>query len=359
MKLTERKKAILRAIINDYIDTAEPVGSKAVASRPELGLSPATIRNEMSELEELGFLEKTHTSSGRVPSTSGYRLYVDELMEMHDLPPSIVNAANELLNLKVKELDKLISEASQLISNLTHYAAVAVTPTFDKMSIRTFEIVRVDDITFVIVVVASNGVVKNKLVKTSSPVSQNEVELLTYVLNQTLTGISLDMINEQRFDIVKRAAGITALLSPIAEYLAELIREFTDSKYFLEGASKLLNFPEYSDVNKAREIMDFISDKHSMELIKPELYDDGIKIAIGTENGQNPLSDSSMIYATYSIGKLGHGVIGIVGPRRMDYANISAQLSLFAKALSRLIAESFDELSDNKLEDNNGRKIHE
>ena len=345
MELSERKKQILKAIIGDYILTAEPVGSKALAARPELKFSSATIRNEMSELEEMGYLEKPHTSAGRIPSPLGYRLYVDELMDSYDISDRDIPPIEAMLKGKAKELDRLIQEAGRLVSSLTNYASVAVTPDMNRCVIKQFEIITVDTTTFVIVVVTDTGQVKNKLVHTTAPVTKDESELLTYILNQTLTGLPLDQITAERFDVVRRAAGLSALLAPLAEYIAELIEELGSQKVFLDGANKLLRFPEYRDPDKAQALLDYITtdDKHLLPVCKNM---DGVQFFIGPENGENPLSDASMIYAKYDIGNLGQGVIGIVGPTRMDYKRLSARLSHFAKELNKLIAETF--LDENK-----------
>lgn len=340
MELSERKKQILKAIIGDYIRTAEPVGSKVLTEGHALPFSPATIRNEMSELEEMGYLEKPHTSAGRIPSPQGYRLYVDELMEQPDETEGDDTPLQHILQTKVRELDRLIQEAGRLISSMTDYASVAITPAMTQVSIRRFEIIAVDPTSFVIVVVTDSGSVKNKLVRTLTEVSKDESELLTYVLNQTLTGLPLTSITAERFDIVRRAAGLSALLAPVAEYIAELIEELSDQKVYLEGTSKLLRFPEYRDLHKARALLDYMEIDHK-HLLPSTRKIDGIQFFIGPENGENPLSETSVIYAKYDIGKIGQGAIGIVGPTRMDYAKLSARLSRFAKELNTLIAETF------------------
>ena len=340
MELSERKKQILKAIIGDYIRTAEPVGSKALTEGHALPFSSATIRNEMSELEEMGFLEKPHTSAGRIPSPQGYRLYVDELMEQPAETPDDAAPLQSILQTKVRELDHLIREAGKLISSLTNYASVAITPAMTQASIRQFEIIAIDKMNFVIVVVTDSGSVKNKMVRTMTDVTKDEAELLTYVLNQTLNGLPLSHITAERFDIVRRAAGLTALLAPVAEYVAELIEELGDQKVFLDGTNKLLRFPEYKDLHKAQALLDYMEDD-SRHLLPTTRKIDGIQFFIGPENGENPLSDTSAIYAKYDIGKIGQGAIGIVGPTRMDYAKLSAQLSRFAKGLNQLIAETF------------------
>lgn len=344
MELSERKKQILKAIIGDYIRTAEPVGSKALTEGHALPFSSATIRNEMSELEEMGYLEKPHTSAGRIPSPRGYRLYVDELMEQPTDAEGDEGdedaALQPMLRTKVRELDRLIQEAGRLISSLTNYASVAITPALTQISIRQFEIIAVDKMNFVIVVVTDSGTVKNKMVRTMADVTKDEAELLTYVLNQTLTGLPLSHITTERFDIVRRAAGLSALLAPVAEYVAELIEELGDPKVFLEGANKLLRFPEYRDLHKAQALLDYMEDDRK-HLLPATRKIDGIQFFIGPENGANPLRETSAIYAKYDIGTIGQGMIGIVGPTRMDYAKLSAQLSRFAKGLNRLIAETF------------------
>ncbi len=340
MELTARKKQILRAIISDYICTAEPIGSKALAAKPDLSYSSATIRNEMSELEEMGYLEKPHTSAGRIPSQKGYRLYVDQLMA----PRESENTAdtNALMQLKVRELDRLVQEAGKLISTLTDYATVAVTPQLSRMVIRKFELINVAETTFVIVVVTESGMIKNKLVHTAAPVSKEQAELLTYVLNQTLTGVAVERITPERFDIVHRAAGESALLAPVAAYLAELMQEYDSQQVYLEGANKLLRFPEYRDPDKAQALLDYLVED-SAQLVPIKQSDNGIQIYIGNENGRNPLSQTSTIYAKYNIGNWGQGMIGIVGPTRMDYGALSARLEAFAKGLNQIIAETFYE----------------
>ena len=346
MELSERKKQILKAIIGDYIRTAEPVGSKALTQGHALPFSSATIRNEMSELEEMGYLEKPHTSAGRIPSPRGYRLYVDELMERPaDDTGEEAPSLRSMMQTRVRELDRLIQEAGKLISGLTNYASVAITPSLTQITLRQFEIIPVDQLNFVIVVVTDSGTVKNKMVRTLAPVSKDEAELLTYVLNQTLTGLPLSHITAERFDIVRRAAGLSALLAPVAEYLAELVQELSNQKVYLEGTSKLLRFPEYQDTRKAQTLLDYMEDERK-HLLPATRKIDGIEFFIGPENGENPLSETSAIYAKYDIGKIGQGAIGIVGPTRMDYAKLSAQLSRFAKGLNRLIAETFLDEND-------------
>lgn len=335
LDLNERKKLILKAIVDYYIKTAEPVGSSTVAK--DIALSPATIRNEMSELEEMGFLEKTHTSSGRIPSSICYRLYVDELMNRDEI--SLLTGFEKISQLKVRELDTLIREASKLISQLTDYTALAISPNLEKTSIVKFEIISVDSKTFVVVVVTNLGVVKNKIIKAGISISSEDIELLTYVLNQTLTHLPMNNITKERFDIVRSATGENDLILPIAEFLSELILE--KSKVYVDGTSNILNFPEYQNPDKAKKLLDFISNQDNLP--NTDILDvDGVKITIGPENGIGPMKDTSIIYANYNIGNMGQGIIGIVGPTRMNYSQMSAAILEFAKELNKLIETSFN-----------------
>ena len=327
VELSARKKQILKAIIGDYIRTAEPVGSKALTEGHELPFSSATIRNEMSELEEMDISKAVHTRAGRIPSPQGYRLYVDELMEKPGETADDDGAAlQQTVLAKVRELDHLVQEAGRLLTSLTNYASVAITPALAQISIRQFEIIAVDKMNFVIVVMTDSGTVKNKMVRTVSEVTKTRREF-DLCLNQTLTGLPLSSITAERFDIVRRAAGLTALLAPVAEYIAELIAELSDQKVYLDGASKLLRFPEYRDTKKAQTLLDYMEDDRR-HLLPATRKIDGIQFFIGPENGENPLSETSAIYAKYDIGKIGQGAIGIVGPTRMDYAKPSAQPQL-------------------------------
>ena len=194
------------------------------------------------------------------------------------------------------------------------------------------------------------GVVKNKMIRTVCPVAKEEAELLTYVLNQTLTGIPIEEITKERFDIVRRAAGMTALLKPIGEFIEDLLEELSTQKLYLQGASKLLSQPEYRDVAKAQALLDYIGDSSHVPALRRFTREiDGVRITIGPENGVEPLENASMVYATYNIGTVGRGLIGIVGPTRMDYGRLSARLSLFSQGLNKLIAETFfDEVEDDK-----------
>ncbi|MDP4110127.1 MAG: heat-inducible transcriptional repressor HrcA, partial [Bacillota bacterium] len=243
MELSERKKIILKAIIEDYIASAEPVGSKSIARRSDLNLSSATIRNEMAELEEMGYLEKQHTSSGRVPSPLGYRLYVNELMDRYRLSMQEIFDVRQALNLRVQELDRLISEAGRLISELTNHTTVALTPKTDKVYIRRLDIVTVDSHSFVIVLVTNAGIVHNKLVKLQASISEEDIAALNIALNQSFSGLSLSQIsNELLSSLFSIPHGTSALLSQVAAFITEIADLQKGQNVYLGGASRLLNY---------------------------------------------------------------------------------------------------------------------
>ena len=225
MELSDRKKRILKAIVETYIASAEPVGSKAIAVRPDLNLSSATIRNEMAELEEMGYLEKQHTSSGRIPSPSGYRLYVNELMNNYQLSMQEINNVKQALNMRVQELDHLISEAGRLISELTNHTAVAFSPSSENISVRRFDIVPIDLYSFVLILVTTAGIVLNKLVRIQSPVTEDEVVSLNQAINHSCSGIPITQISNERLkNLYNISHGTSSLMTENYDFFKRYLR---------------------------------------------------------------------------------------------------------------------------------------
>lgn len=343
--LTDRKKAILKTIIIHYINRAEPISSKAIAKK--LSFSPATIRNDMSKLEEMGYIEKPHTSAGRVPSTLGYRLYVNELMGLRILNKEELIQISEIMHLKVQKLDKLIKEAGKLVAELTKYTTLSFTPSMDKISIKKFEIIYVNNNNFVIIILLHTGEIKNKLIKTNVYVTINKIKKIAYILNQTITDIPLKSINKNRINIIKKIIKNELFLDMIIDFIYEIRNEMCKGKIYLEGIYNILNHPEYKDIQKAKKLIHFIEDINNISsIINFSDVVDGVSIAIGTEIADSPLSDTSILYTKYQIGNIGQGIIAIVGPQRMDYATLSARLLLFSKELSKLIKNFFPENND-------------
>ncbi len=343
MELTERKKKILRAVVESYIQSAEPVGSKSVKALLDLDISSATIRNELADLTEQGYLEQPHTSSGRVPTPKGYRLYVNELMQEQRLSVEETKQINEALQLKMEELDRVIDQAGRMVSQLTHYPAFALAGGARRATIRRFDLILVDRNSFIVVVMTDTSVVKNKLIRLPSDLSQPQLQLLTTLLNASFVGKSVDEITPELMRAAQRAAGnLYGLLSLVVSFAIEVLDDLEHSSVYTAGASHLLNQPEYQDVGKAQKLMRYLSEDQSLaeSLALPELSDDNTKILIGPENVAEELKDTSVVLASYDIGDGMRGVIGVVGPTRMDYARVAAKLSYVAESLGKLFGHT-------------------
>lgn len=343
MELSQRKRKILRAVVESYIQTAEPVGSKAILELAGLSVSSATIRNELAELTELGYLEQPHTSAGRIPSPIGYRLYVNELMEQQRLSMEETRQINEALHLKMQELDKVIDQAGRMVSQLTNYPAFALAGGARHMSIRRFDLIMVDSNSFIIVVMTDTNVVKNKLVRLPTNLSDPQLQLLTTLLNTSFVGKTLDELTPELMRVAEHAAGSSyGLISLVVSFAMEVLDDLENSPVYTAGTSHLLDHPEYQDLGKAQRLMSYLSEEHALmqSLALPALGDDTTKILIGPENVADELKDTSVVLASYDIGDGLKGVIGVVGPTRMDYAKVAAKLSYVADGLSKLFGQT-------------------
>ena len=253
MDISERKKRILRAVIENYINTAEPVGSKTIAEHAGLDISPATIRNEMADLENLGLLEQPHTSAGRIPSPKGYRFYVNELMEQHRLSIQEVNRLNEALHLKVQELDRVISEASRVVSQITKYPSYAISTGCSRITIRRFALLMVERHRFIVVVMTDASVVKNKLVHIANDLSPSELSLLNTLLNASFTGLTPEEITPELMKMAEQAAGAAYdLLVTAVSFAVDVLRNQESCAVYLSGLPRLLEHPEYRNLERAQ-----------------------------------------------------------------------------------------------------------
>lgn len=343
MDLSERKKKILRAVVESYVQTAEPVGSKAVLELAGLNVSSATIRNELADLTEQGYLEQPHTSAGRIPSPKGYRLYVNELMEEQRLSLEETRQINEALHLKMKELDKVIDQAGRMVSQLTNYPAFALAGGARRTTIRRFDLIMVDVNSFIVVVMTDNNVVKNKLIHLPAELSEPQLQLLTTLLNSSFVGKTLDELTPELMRVAEHAAGSSyGLISLVVSFAMEVLDDMENSPVYTAGTSHILNHPEYQDVGKAKKLMNYLSEDQSLvqSLALPTMGDENTRILIGPENVADELKDTSVVLASYDIGDGLRGVIGVVGPTRMDYAKVAAKLSYVADGLSKLFGQT-------------------
>ena len=335
MDLSPRKKIILRAVVDDYINNAEPVGSKALVERGALPLSPATLRNEMSALTDMGYLEQPHTSAGRVPTARGYRKYVNELMRERNLTESERAAIDGSLHLRMRELDKLIAEAGRIVSSLTHYTAYSVMPQMEARKYLRFDLFCADQRSFVVVVVCEGGAVRNQMIHAGIPPVEEELRLLAAALNATLIGLSLSDITPGHEQEILRRAGKGGVFYP---HVIAFLREdaVSGAKVYVSGESRLLEHPEYRDVTRARKLLEYMTDRDELSRLPAPEQD--VRFLIGTENIAEELKDASVVVASYPVGDSLRGLIGLVGPTRMDYSALASRMSYFASRLGELFA---------------------
>lgn len=334
-ELSGRKKKILKAVVELYVKTAEPVGSKAIASALDNRVSSATIRNEMAELEEQGYLEKPHTSAGRIPSPKCYRLYVNELMERQQLSAQETESINRALQMKLQELDRILSRAGQVVSHFTQYPVYALAAGRKQFSVARFDLLRVDEQSFIAVVMTDDGRVKSKLLYTQVPVDMSQLPVLAALLNKDFVGQTPEEMGKR---LMVAAGQVPALLfmvlSLTVEYAGEVLEEIQHRMVYTAGANRILDLPEYQDVGKAGALMRFLGEEDAA-LPVPE-DNAPMQILIGPENVEKALQDSSVVVASYDIGEDMRGLIGVVGPTRMDYATVAARLAYFADGLGRM-----------------------
>ena len=336
MELTERKKKILAAVVDEYISTAEPVGSKHLAEQAGLGCSSATIRNELAELVNMGYLDQPHTSAGRVPTAKGYRMYVNELMEKQRMTIEETEDLNMRLSAKLDELDNTIGNISKIASQLTNYPALALTAA-SRPTVKRIDIIYVDANTIILVAMLSNSTVKNKLVHLPLSVDENLVKRLSTMFNASFTGISDEEITPQLINTTERASGDTiGLTSVIAAFVLESISTEAAPSTFITGENRLLSQPEFRDPDKAHKLMSYLQGGGYILPPGSEMSSGSeVRVVIGPENVAEELKDSSVIVASYDAGDGTRGLIGVVGPTRMDYSAVAEKLGVLADSLSK------------------------
>ena len=339
MNMDERKKRILQAIIDDYIDTAEPIGSRTIARKHELGLSSATIRNEMSDLEEMGYLAQPHTSAGRIPSDKGYRLYVDQLMQVYDLHQEEIEKIRLAMELHINEMSQLIRQASSVLSRFTKYTSMAVTQQMKTSTIKALQVVPIEVGKAMIIVVTNAGAVRNNLVKISEHVQPDTLIMVSNALNSKMNGLTIEKVNRQLIIEIEKEIGLSAeILMPILQGVADCINQIDNTEVYVEGTTNILNHPEFRDILKAKEFMNMLDEKTSIGRILFDTPDvGGIVIRIGSENDLMGIQDCSLITANYNIADSFFGTIGIIGPTRMEYPKVISSMNYIRKFMSEEI----------------------
>ena len=340
MEMTERKKKVLRSVVDLYIRTAEPVGSKAITELPDMKYSSATIRNEMADLTTMGYLEQPHTSAGRIPSAAGYRLYVDELMADYRLSIDETKSINSAIEEKMQRVDKLVEKVAKLVSQATDLPAISMASRSADATVKRFELIQAGAGSFILVVMLSNDEVVNKLIKLPLHVEENDLKVLSALLNATMTELSAEEFTAGLLERVMRSAGAAASLVPvIVEFTTVTLHRSGSSNMVVAGHSRLLGLPEYRDVDKAQKVMTSLDEETLSNLPAVMQNANGTKVIVGPENISEELKDTSVVMTKFDIGDGLQGMIGVVGPTRMDYAKVTARLSYFAESLSKMFAK--------------------
>lgn len=344
--MNERKRKILHTIINEYITNAEPVGSRHIAKNLDLGLSSATIRNEMADLEEMGYLEQPHTSAGRIPSDRGYRFYVNELMSGYEISQRDIDLLAGAMEVKLNQLDKVIRQASVLLSQLTNYTAVLMTPEMKHGAIKTIELVPVDSSSMIIILVTNEGIMKNKRVYIPRSVKSELIPQISAVLKEKLSGLQLNEIDVRKINEIKKALGANyEMLFPVLDFISDIVEDIQkETEIYLSGATNIFNFPEYRDVSRAREFLEFLDDKKSVARVLSETEDSddqAVHIRIGSENDLDIMQNLSLVTTNYHLGGRAAGRLGIIGPTRMNYSKVVANINQISTYLDKLLRELY------------------
>ena len=339
MELTERKKKVLRSVVDLYIRTAEPVGSKAIAELPDMNYSSATIRNEMADLTAMGYLEQPHTSAGRIPSAAGYRLYVDELMADYRLSMDETRSINTAIEEKMQRVDKMVEKVAKLVSQATNLPAISAASRSGGATVKRFDLIQAGQGSFILVLLLSSDEVVNKLIKLPLPVTETDLKLLGAVCNAALTGLTHEEFSPELLNKVMSSAGAAAMLVPvIVDFTTDTLRRCGATNMVVTGQQRLLGLPEYRDVDKAMTVMTSLDEEALSGLPAVMMNENGTKVLVGPENVAQELKDTSVVMTKFDIGDGMQGMIGVVGPTRMDYAKVTARLSYFAESLSKMFA---------------------
>ncbi len=346
MEMNERKRKILHTIINEYVSNAEPVGSRHIAKNLDLGLSSATIRNEMADLEEMGYLQQPHTSAGRIPSDKGYRFYVNELMSGYEVSQNDIDILAGAMEVKLNQLDKVIRQASVLLSQLTNYTAVLMTPEMKHGAIKTIELVPVDSSSMLIILVTNEGIMKNKRVFIPQNIKTDLIPQISSVLKEKLSGLMLNEIDLAKINEIKKALGANyEMIFPVLDFISDIVDDIQkETEIYLSGTTNIFNFPEYKDVSRAREFLEFLDDKKSVAKVLSEAEDDAqqaVHIRIGKENDLDIMQNLSLVTTNYHLGGRVAGRLGIIGPTRMNYSKVIANINQISEYLDKLLQELY------------------
>ena len=341
LELDERKTKILDAIIRNYLATGEPVGSRTISKCSDLNLSSATIRNEMSDLEELGYIIQPHTSAGRIPSDKGYRFYVDHLIQEKERE---VSEMKEFVIEKTEKMEQVLRQVAKLLANNTNYATLVSAPSYHKNKIKFIQLSAVDENQLLAVIVMNNNIVKNQMIELTESLDNETLLKLNILLNTSLNGLALTEINLATIARLKEQAGIhSSIVSDVLDALAQTFSEEEDLQIYTSGATNILKYPELTASESAAKLLSAFEEKEELvSLVTESLSDEetGIQVYIGNEAPIQTMKDCSVVTATYDLGEGVKGTIGIVGPKRMDYENVMHNLKTLKSQLDGIFNKS-------------------
>ena len=338
MKMDERKKRILMAIIRDYILTAEPVGSRTIARKYKLGVSPATIRNEMTDLEELGLIEQPHTSSGRVPSDLGYRYYVDYLMENEKMTMEEEQYVLDEYDKKVKDVGQVIQRTGQLLSQLTNYTSLVLIPRISVSSFKYIQLVLMNPTQAMVLVVLDTGAVNHRMIEVAEEIVQHDLDIISKVLNAKLQGKNMESIKLSLIkDIYLELSVHKQVLNLAMELMDQSLTVEKKDKIYLGGVFNILDQPEFHNIEKVKTLLSLLEQEQLLCDLMAGIVSDGVTVRIGGEINKEAIQGCSMVTSAYQMGGKTMGRIGIIGPTRMEYAKAVSVVEFLTKSLSEVL----------------------
>lgn len=347
MELDDRKLLILRTIIDDYIMTAMPIGSRAISKHPGIRFSSATIRNEMSDLEEMGYLDQPHTSAGRIPSDKAYRLYVDSLMQRANLTKQEVDLIRMHVSRRIEEAENLITQAAEVLSALTHYPSIVMAPKLRRVKIKHMQLVPITDGKALAVIVTDSGTVHNTPMRVPTGYGATELEGFSRMLTTSLAGQTPDeAIIMLQNTLGPELGEHRQFFDQLADALADDLKRPNEKRIALGGATSIFQHPEFSDIRRAQEMLSMLETKQTLYNILDRATMLRFTVTIGQENEEEAVKDTSIVTATYRIGDTPIGSFGVIGPTRMHYARVTAVLECMARSLSEIFTNAQDDSGD-------------
>lgn len=336
MEMEERKKKVLEAIIQDYIATAEPVGSRTISKKYNLGVSPATVRNEMADLEEMGLIEQPHTSAGRIPSQIGYRYYVDYLMERQTVTNEVKKYIRTSLTSQIQAQEKLVRKAVKLLSQITNYTAMLIVPAYSQNVLTHIQLLPLADNKIVLIMVLDNGHVEHQVLETGKEIRSQEAAQLSRMLSEGLCGLTVEQWKQANLQAIRSQwHSQIDLLQEIMDTIEDALTVEYEHKLYLSGALNIMNQPEFRSVEKVKGVLALLEEQRIMEELMLKSGDpQNISIRIGTENQYEDLAACSLVTATYQLDGKVIGTVGVLGPTRMEYSKTAGLLEYMSHLLS-------------------------